>query len=127
MSIIDRTDNETYQVLNESQSKLNSTIFFFTVIIVCSIELIASYLYSQINISPIMLTGIVRLIESICILSYIFMQKNCGAIGCGKNQILPGFYYGCVWSLCFGAIVLQFFFYAAIGSGLIYFVWCRCR
>jgi len=107
MSIIDRTDNETYLV---SQSQLNSTIFFFTIIIVCSIELIASYLYSKINISPIVLTGIVRLIESICLLSYIIMQKKCGAIGCRKNQILPGLYYGCLWSLCFGAIVLTIFF-----------------
>jgi hypothetical protein len=111
MSIIDHTDNETNQSIHESQSQLKSNIFFITIFIVCSFELIAGYVFTIISISPILLTGSVRLSESFIILLYIYRQNNCEIIGCKANQFLPGLYYGCVWSLCFGLVVFTTFLF----------------
>jgi hypothetical protein len=110
MTIIDRTDNEKYQIIDESQFQLKSNIFFFTIFLVCTFELIAAYVFTKISISPILLTGIVRFSESIIVILYIYNQNNCEMIGCKTSQILPGLYYGCVWSLCFGLIVFTIFF-----------------
>jgi len=110
MAIINRTGNEANQIKHKSQFK--STLFFFTITIVCTFEIIAAYVFSKIDVSPILLTGIVRVSECIIILWYIYKQDNCfEVIGCKKNQILSGLYYGCIWSLCFGVIVFTSFFF----------------
>jgi hypothetical protein len=98
---------------NASHRQLKSTIFFFTIIIICSFEIIAAFIFSKINISPILLTGIVRLSESIIILFFIYKQNNFDIIGCNKKNILPGLYYGCLWSLGFGIVVFSIFFMCA--------------
>ena len=100
-------------MINVSHRQLKSTIFFFTILIVCGFEIIAAFIFSMINISPILLTGIVRLIESIIILVYIYRQNQCEVIGFHKKDLLPGLYYGCLWSLGFGIVVFSIFFICA--------------
>jgi hypothetical protein len=111
MAIIDQTGNNIYQIKQASQPQLKSTIFFFTITIVCTFEIIAAFIYSNIDISPILLTGLVRLSESIIILYYIFKQETFRVIGLSKGQFLSGLYYGCIWSLCFAVIVFSIFFF----------------
>jgi hypothetical protein len=110
MPIADRTVNQTNLIVNEVQPQLKSTIFYFTIIIVCSFEIIAAYVFSMVNLSPVLLTGIVRFSETIIIFGYIYKQESCDVIGCSKSQILPGLYYGCLWSLFFGGVVFSIFF-----------------
>jgi hypothetical protein len=121
MSIIDRTDSEPFQIIHESQSQPKSNIFYFTLFMVCSFELFAACIFTRISMSPILLTGIVRLSESIIILFYIYKQNSCEIIGCKPNQILPGLYYGCVWSLCFGMVVFTTFFICGYLFGINFF------
>ncbi|ETR74071.1 MAG: abortive infection protein [Candidatus Magnetoglobus multicellularis str. Araruama] len=79
--------------------------------VVCSFEIAAGLAYQAINISPVFLTGIVRLTETFVILYYTFRTDgHFRSLGCEKKQILPGIYHGCLWSLCFGVIVFTIFF-----------------
>jgi len=107
---VDETNNEKKKTAYISEPQLKSSIFYFTILIVCSFEMIASFIFATIHISPVLLTGIVRLSESIIILYFVYTRSNFERIGCKRNQILPGLYYGCLWSLCFGCIVFTIFF-----------------
>ncbi len=59
--------------------------------------------------APILLTGLVRISETIVIFTYIYrMEGHWRSIG--WHQINSGMYYGCIWSLAFGIIVFILFF-----------------
>jgi len=61
--------------------------------------------------SPLLLTGIVRLCEALVILYYIFKKfMNFQVVGCDINQIVPGLYYGGIGSLAFGIIAFFIIF-----------------
>ena len=68
-------------------------------------------MYQLLTISPIVITGIVRLCETIAVFMYVYCTEgHLLSIGWNRNHIYTGIYKGVQWSFMFGIIVFSLFF-----------------
>jgi len=121
------SEKDSVFIMKEAPSiNVSPPIFFFTIIVVCCLELLGGLIYRWINISPVVLTGIVRIIETIAIYSYIYhVDGHWQSIGWNNHDIISRIYNGCQWSLFFGIIVFPLFIFSELILNIHFFQMIR--
>jgi len=96
--------------------KIEIKIFFLSLATLVLIEIAATLSISGIKISPLVVTGVVRLIEITLIITIVFVWgKGLPSIGLAPSKIVKGLIRGLFWSACFGIIT----FFASIALFLV--------
>ncbi|MCP4346102.1 MAG: CPBP family intramembrane metalloprotease [Desulfobacterales bacterium] len=94
--------------------KIEAKTFYICLSVLILTEIAAGRIISGSGLAPMIMLGIIRVLESILLLIVIKVWGNgLSSIGLGKPHILPGIKRGILWSLGFGVIVL-------IGFGIIF-------
>jgi membrane protease YdiL (CAAX protease family) len=90
--------------------KIEIKIFFLSLAVLVLIETGATLSISEIKISPIVVTGIVRLIETAMIIMIVqFWGQGLSSIGLTPSKMGKGLIRGLLWSAGFGIITLLVF------------------
>ncbi len=94
--------------------KIEAKTFYICVLVLFLTETVASRIISGSGLVPMIMLGLIRVLEIILLIIVIQVWGNgLSSIGLGKSHILPGIKRGILWSLGFGVIVL-------IGFGIIF-------
>jgi membrane protease YdiL (CAAX protease family) len=90
--------------------KIELKIFFLSLAAVLLIETASILLFSEIKISPLMGTGVVRLIEiALIVLIVLAWGQGLSSIGLVTSKMINGLVRGLVWSAGFGIITFVAF------------------
>ncbi|MCP4368068.1 MAG: CPBP family intramembrane metalloprotease [Deltaproteobacteria bacterium] len=93
--------------------KIEIKIFFLTLATLVLIETAAILAVSGIKVSPVVVTGVVRLIEiALIIIIVIVWGKGLSSIGLVPSRMVNGFIRGLWWSAGFG--IITFFAFIAL-------------
>ena len=93
--------------------KIEIKIFFLSLATLVLIETAATLSISGIKISPLIVTGVVRLIETaLIIIVVIVWGQGLPSIGLAPSKIVKGFIRGLFWSAGFG--IITFFTFIAL-------------
>ena len=93
--------------------KIEVKIFFLSLATLVLIETTAVLLFSGIRISPMVLTGAIRLIEmALIMLIVLFWGQGLSSIGLGPSKMVKGLVRGLFWSAGFG--IITFFAFIAL-------------
>lgn len=87
--------------------KIEIKIFFLSLATLVLIEIAATLSISRIKISPLVVTGVVRLIETALIIIIVLVWgQGLPSIGLALSKMAKGLIKGLVWSACFGIITI---------------------
>jgi len=90
--------------------KIEVKIFFLSLATLVLIEITATLFMSGIRISPMVLTGVIRLIEmTLIILIVFFWGRGLPSIGLAPSTMVKGLIRGLSWSAGFGIITFVVF------------------
>jgi len=93
--------------------KIEIKIFILSLATLVLIETAASLLISGIKIAPMVVTGVVRLIEITLIITIVFVWgKGLPSIGLAPSKMVKGLIKGLAWSAGFG--IITFFAFIAL-------------
>lgn len=97
--------------------KIQLKIVLVTLTAIVSIELVVGLMPWGDNISPMVVLGVLRMIELALLLSIVIkLGRGLESIGLGGKDLLPGLKKGLIWSAIFGAAVaLGFVVLALVG------------